>query len=218
MCDDDTAFAQEIRDFLSLPNGTAAHAKYLELAKKYHPDGYDEDGKGKPHERMVVINAAFESICGGTNIPGTPAKKEGVPPFDFHRFAGLFARYADTSRLFHRVKNELDESFARTVRELAREIGKQDKAAGDALAFLSTKETIASTNFSLFHGALKLYANNYIYAHEPVDVSRWERLGEGTLADYADSCPESRRSETREAVGMLAAWIKKINREYKDRI
>ncbi|MCL2557817.1 MAG: J domain-containing protein [Treponema sp.] len=214
--DDDNAFARDLSDFSSMPNGASARARYLELAKKYHPDGRGEAAGEMLHERMAAINAAFERIRRVAQDGAQLARPCATRPFDFHQFAGLFARYAETSRLFHRAKEELHESFAKTARSLAMEIGKRDRAAGEALEFLSAKENIVATNFSLFLKALKFYANNYIYAHEPVNVFEWERLGEDALADYAASCPKGERSEkVRESTKALAVSLKRINREFK---
>ena len=60
----DETFAQEINEFVSLPDGafdkSAVKPKYLALVKKCHPDANDNIDRGILHEYMAVINATHE--------------------------------------------------------------------------------------------------------------------------------------------------------------
>ncbi|MCL2557393.1 MAG: hypothetical protein FWE09_02845 [Treponema sp.] len=212
-------FANEIREFAALPSGDSfrdsVKARYLELVKKYHPDANREIEQDILHEYMVIINGLFERKRLGAQAAkqATEAKAEKDSPiFNFQKFASLFVRYA-----YDELSALEDRAFERAelARLLVREIGKADKAASEAFAFLNTEEVMATTDVEILLEAFGSYVNRPIFYKKPMYIYAAERMGDSYFRDYKDACKEhASHEEIKRSVDAISAWLKATNREH----
>ena len=218
-------FLREINEFIKysndMPDMETLKAKYLELAKKYHPDVNNRIDKNILNEYMVIINNIFEKIMSGKIIRNDRTNIKSNNDFDFNTFCQLLKKITVMGINKYTVN---DRIFTEYVNLLVLEIGKFSKEAGEAFStvFLERNFLISGYKAKLLTDGLKSYlflltsvppdANGILKNIFNPDISDMlsEKTGDSYLLEFRNSCKQ------KNSIDIIINTLKELHEKFRN--